>query len=37
VLNEGVIVGSGTHAELMSTCETYDEIVRSQLTEEEVA
>ncbi len=37
VLNEGTIVGSGGHAELMETCETYREIVRSQLTEEEVA
>jgi ATP-binding cassette subfamily B protein len=37
VLDEGVIVGSGTHDELMATCATYDEIVRSQLTEEEVA
>jgi ATP-binding cassette subfamily B protein len=37
VLDEGTIVGSGTHEELMRTCETYREIVRSQLTEEEVA
>lgn len=37
VLDEGTIVGSGTHDELMDTCETYVEIVRSQLTEEEVA
>ncbi|MDO8879632.1 MAG: ABC transporter ATP-binding protein [Coriobacteriia bacterium] len=37
VLDEGTIVGSGTHSELMETCETYVEIVRSQLTEEEVA
>jgi ATP-binding cassette subfamily B protein len=37
VLDEGTIVGSGTHDELMRTCETYREIVRSQLTEEEVA
>ncbi|MDP2300326.1 MAG: ABC transporter ATP-binding protein, partial [Actinomycetota bacterium] len=37
VLDEGTIVGSGTHGELMETCETYVEIVRSQLTEEEVA
>ena len=37
VLDEGRIVGTGMHAELMETCETYREIVRSQLTEEEVA
>jgi len=37
VLDEGTIVGMGTHAELMATCPTYLEIVRSQLTEEEVA
>jgi ATP-binding cassette subfamily B protein len=37
VLDEGTIVGSGSHAELMRTCDTYREIVRSQLTEEEVA
>ncbi|MBN1193121.1 MAG: ABC transporter ATP-binding protein [Coriobacteriia bacterium] len=37
VLDEGRIVGTGTHTELMDTCDTYREIVRSQLTEEEVA
>ena len=37
VLDEGRIVGMGTHAELMETSPTYHEIVRSQLTEEEVA
>jgi len=37
VLDEGTVVGSGTHHELMERCETYREIVRSQLTEEEVA
>ncbi|MDO8847218.1 MAG: ABC transporter ATP-binding protein [Coriobacteriia bacterium] len=37
VLDEGTIVGMGTHSELMATCPTYLEIVRSQLTEEEVA
>lgn len=37
VLEEGRIVGSGTHEELMRTCVTYQEIVRSQLTEKEVA
>ncbi|MCE5202889.1 MAG: ABC transporter ATP-binding protein/permease [Actinomycetia bacterium] len=37
VLDEGRIVGSGSHEVLMDTCQTYREIVRSQLTEEEVA
>ncbi|PKQ29642.1 MAG: multidrug ABC transporter ATP-binding protein [Actinobacteria bacterium HGW-Actinobacteria-10] len=37
VLEEGKVVGSGTHSELMATSGTYREIVRSQLTEEEVA
>ncbi|MBN2248540.1 MAG: ABC transporter ATP-binding protein [Coriobacteriia bacterium] len=37
VLDEGRIVGSGTHDELLGCCPTYGEIVRSQLTEEEVA
>ncbi|GAA3647089.1 ABC transporter ATP-binding protein [Nonomuraea antimicrobica] len=37
VLEEGRVVGSGTHAELMTTCPTYREIVLSQLTEQEAA
>jgi ATP-binding cassette subfamily B multidrug efflux pump len=37
VLDNGRIVGVGTHKELMETCETYQEIVYSQLTREEVA
>lgn len=37
VLDEGRIVGMGTHEELLGCCPTYGEIVRSQLTEEEVA
>jgi ATP-binding cassette subfamily B multidrug efflux pump len=37
VLDEGTIVGLGTHHELMETCETYQEIVLSQLTAEEAA
>lgn len=37
VLDAGVIVGSGTHDELMTTCDTYQEIVLSQLTAEEAA
>ncbi len=31
VMDEGRIVGIGTHAELLETCETYREIVSSQL------
>jgi len=37
VLDEGRIVGVGKHKELMSTCETYKEIVLSQLSPEEAA
>ena len=37
VLDEGRIVGKGTHKELMETCETYREIATSQLTQEELA
>ncbi|MFC5722615.1 ABC transporter ATP-binding protein [Streptomyces gamaensis] len=37
VLDEGRVVGTGTHSELMATNETYREIVLSQLTEEEAA
>jgi ATP-binding cassette subfamily B protein len=37
VLDSGTIAGIGTHAELMATCETYREIVYSQLSEEEAA
>ena len=32
VLDKGTIVGLGTHEELMQTCETYREIVYSQLS-----
>jgi ATP-binding cassette, subfamily B, multidrug efflux pump len=35
VMDEGRVVGIGTHAELLDTCETYREIVYSQLTEQE--
>ena len=35
VMDAGRIVGSGTHAELMASSETYREIVYSQLTEAE--
>ncbi len=37
VLEDGKVAGIGTHDELMKTCETYREIVLSQVTEEEVA
>ncbi|MGW0811386.1 ABC transporter ATP-binding protein [Nonomuraea sp. NPDC002799] len=37
VLDEGRVVGSGDHAELMTSCPTYREIVLSQLTEQEAA
>ena len=37
VLDEGRVVGTGTHSELMATNETYREIVLSQLTEQEAA
>ncbi|QVK16836.1 ABC transporter ATP-binding protein [Mycoplasmatota bacterium] len=37
VLDEGRIVGEGTHKELMKNCETYKEIVSSQLSEEELS
>ncbi|MCA4135268.1 ABC transporter ATP-binding protein [Arthrobacter sp. M4] len=37
VLDDGRIVGRGTHRELMETSETYREIVTSQLTAEEAA
>jgi ATP-binding cassette subfamily B multidrug efflux pump len=36
VLNEGEIVGTGTHKELLKSCEIYREIAASQLTEEEL-
>ncbi|MFF1441224.1 ABC transporter ATP-binding protein [Streptomyces sp. NPDC058295] len=37
VLDEGLVVGTGTHRELMAANETYREIVLSQLTEAEAA
>ena len=36
VLDEGKIVGKGTHNELMESCETYQEIALSQLSREEL-
>ncbi|MCL1906613.1 MAG: ABC transporter ATP-binding protein/permease [Propionibacteriaceae bacterium] len=35
VLDDGGIVGDGTHEELLETCPTYQEIVESQMTAEE--
>jgi ATP-binding cassette subfamily B protein len=37
VLDDGRIVGIGTHKELMENCETYQEIALSQLSKEELA
>ena len=36
VLDEGKIVGKGTHKELMENCPVYDQIARSQLSEKEI-
>ncbi len=36
VLDEGCIVGKGTHADLLKTCEVYKEIALSQLSKEEL-
>ena len=37
VLDEGRVVGVGTHRELLKTCDVYREIATSQLSEEELA
>ncbi|MCD5001513.1 ABC transporter ATP-binding protein [Enterococcus saccharolyticus] len=37
VLDEGKVVGQGTHDELLATNDTYQEIVHSQLREEDLA
>lgn len=37
VLDEGRIVGQGTHKELLKSCEVYRQIALSQLSEEELA
>ncbi|MDT2815091.1 ABC transporter ATP-binding protein [Vagococcus carniphilus] len=37
VLDDGVMVGNGTHNELKKTNQTYQEIIQSQLREEEIA
>lgn len=36
VLEDGKIAGKGTHEELMVSCETYQEIAKSQLSEKEL-
>ena len=36
VLDNGIIVGQGTHDELMKTCEVYNEIASSQLSQKEL-
>ncbi len=37
VLEEGRIAGMGTHEELLASCEAYQEIARSQLSQEELS
>ena len=37
VLDEGRVVGIGTHRELLQNCDTYREIAQSQLSKEELA
>ncbi|MDE7366478.1 MAG: ABC transporter ATP-binding protein/permease [Lachnospiraceae bacterium] len=37
VLDEGRIVGKGTHEELLEECEVYQQIAKSQLSEQELA
>ncbi|MDQ0921369.1 ABC transporter ATP-binding protein [Paenibacillus sp. V4I5] len=37
VMEDGQIAGIGTHSDLMKTCAVYQEIVASQLSEEEIA
>lgn len=37
VLDEGRLVGKGTHAQLMASCPEYQEIARSQLSQKELA
>lgn len=36
VLDEGTVAGVGTHQQLLASCEAYQEIARSQLSEEEL-
>ncbi|MDY4670522.1 MAG: ABC transporter ATP-binding protein [Oliverpabstia sp.] len=37
VLDDGKVVGKGTHKELLKSCEVYQQIARSQLSEEELS
>ena len=37
VLDDGVVVGLGRHEQLLGGCETYQQIVESQLSAEELA
>ena len=37
MLDEGRLVGKGTHAQLMVNCPEYQEIARSQLSQKELA
>ena len=37
VLDEGQIVGKGTHSELMKSCDVYRQIATSQLSEDELS
>ena len=36
-MDNGRIVGIGTHRELLNNCEVYREIAKSQLSEEELS
>jgi ATP-binding cassette, subfamily B, multidrug efflux pump len=36
VIDNGRIVGKGTHKELLESCETYQQIASSQLSKEEL-
>ena len=36
VMDEGKVVGQGTHKELIETCKEYQEIAYSQLSKEEM-
>ena len=36
VLDEGKVVGMGTHKELLQSCEVYQQIAQSQLSQEEL-
>ena len=36
VMDEGRIVGKGTHGELMNSCDVYQQIARSQMSAKEL-